>query len=145
MQMYYAANEELNKIRLQNSMYQTMTIDLEEQLRKAQIIELGREQSYNRCNLKFPCHQLMLVKQRKLRKTKLRINEINQGKIRSYNRILDITESIIHDNLKNLDKVCDELVIILKRYIETCKKHRTVLDSKLLLDIRKSIRFILNR
>ena len=124
MKMNKAANEELGKMRLENSSYQSVLLKLEQQLQDAQLIEIGYVKPYNRTNLKFPYHQSLLIKQRKLRKTKSRINEINQRKIRLYNRILDITEGILMDDLSNIVKICDEITYIWQQYMETCKKYK---------------------
>ena len=51
MKMNKAANEELGKMRLQNSSYQSVLLKLEQQLQDAQLIEIGYVKPYNRHNL----------------------------------------------------------------------------------------------
>ena len=129
------ANEEIVKSRQQNRIYQSAIYEMEKRLQQAQFIELGYEKSFNRCNLKFTQHQMMLVDQRKLIKTKLKVNEVNQRKIRLYNRILDICDEILLENKTNFDKICKEIGMIWKQYQATCKQYKLNIEENLRQDV----------
>ena len=131
-------------MREQNRKYHVATLNLEKKLRQAQFIETGEEKPYHRCTLKFPYHQIMLVQQRRLKKGKLKINLINQRKIRLYNRILDVSEGATQQAIWEIDydKTETEIYRIWKEYIDTIKVYKEIIDDRLRTDLREALSII---